>query len=392
MTGAARPRRGRRCFALRLFGSVGLALMACATPEGGGDGVAERGGAEGPSAAETPAGPGVKVWFAARATPCERVVAALGELAGQPGVVTPEEVRVAATGPWCAVAGGERRGVRADSWAQNVSSVLGVPAVAFYVADGSWSAAVFDEGQPLSALESHYGEAVVVGDAARAAAALGIAAGELAGARAQARRPEAHVELAGRIGFTYPSEREAWVAVRAPDKGGGDEVEAAAAAPEVEAGSWVVMPPHGVMLVKSVEERGGEAEGEAQTWTYVVVAGARQLRVPVAAARKLGMRPVASAAVAEAALASLGESVEVHAPREYLEGRSWRWLDALKAGDLAGIARAHRELCTIQRTRRLYAIEEGLLGTVEAWLVDELAVARGTQPDEVREAVRRACE
>jgi RNA polymerase-interacting CarD/CdnL/TRCF family regulator len=334
-----------------------------------------------------------QVWFAARVVPCDRVVDALAHFAGQPGVSAPETVRPRESAPWCALAGNEKHGVRADSWAQNVSSMLKVPSIAFYVADGSWSYAVFDAGEPICAMESHFGSPVVVGDLARCAGAIGVTTDRLASYRLRAREVPAHRELAVRLGFDYPQPDEPTVAVRPIPSP--DAPPPAVVAPKqtkpFEAGQWVVMPPLGVMLVKAVEGRPGP-DGGAPAPTYVVVAGERVLTVPTATAPTLGMRALATKEEAERLLTHLADEADVADSRRYDEARTRRWLEALKGGDLAAIADAHRELCAIQGDRTLYSIEAGMLDTVRGWLVDELSTAKGVQAQEIDAALREACD
>lgn len=378
MTGTA-----RRALVALLVGVLG----GCASgpDKAGGDPATDLGGPVIPPVS-------AKVWFAAKAVPCERVIDALAHFAGQPGVSAPQTVRPRPSAPWCALAGQERHGVRADSWAQNVSSMLKVPAIAFYVTDGVWSYAVFDGGEPVCAMESHFGEPVVVGQLERCGAALGVSAAELAALRLRARDIPAHRELAVRLGFDYPLPDEPTVEVRpipSPDAPKPVVVTPPKAKP-FEKGQWVVMPPLGVMLVKDVEP-GGPAAGGGDP-TYVVVAGERVLRVPVSGAAGMGMRAIASAAVADETLARLALEADVPDARRYDEGRTRRWLEALKFGELQDIADAHRELCAIADERTLYSIEAGMLDTVRTWLIDELSTAKNVQAPEIEAALLEACD
>jgi len=366
---------------------LGGALVACASgPEGDP-------GSTGSEAAERVIPPvSAKVWFAARTAPCDRAIDALAHFAGQPGVSAPQSVRPRESSPWCALAGREKRGVRADSWAQNVSSMLKVPAIAFYVADGAWSYAVFDSGEPVCAMESHFGDPVVVGQLERCARALGTDAQRLAGYRLQAKQVAAHRDLAVRLGFDYPMPDVPSVAVRpipSADAPKPVKVEAPKLKP-FEKGQWVVMPPLGVMLIKSIEP-GGPAAGGGEP-AYVVVAGDRTLKVPVVRAATMGMRAIVSAKAADEVLARLAEEADVEDTRRYDEGRARGWLDALKRGDLQAIADAHQELCAIQGDRDLYSIEAGMLETVRGWLIDELSTAKNVQGHEIEAALVAACD
>ena len=348
-------------------------------------------GPTGPGAAAAPE-PVAQVWFAVRALPCERAVDALARFAGQPGVVAPDAVRLRDSDPWCSVAGHERRGVRADSWAQNASLALAAPAIAFYVADGAWSYAVFDRGEPLFAMEAHYGPPVLVGDLARGAAALGLTPDVLAAQRATAHRPEAHRDLALAVGVDYPLPWTPTVPVRPIPSADAPPPPLPPPPPApFELREWVAMPPHGVLLIKAIEDRPGP-DGAPPVPTYVAVAGERTLAVPVAVAHTLGMRKVATRAAADALLARLAEDLDVPGAERYDEQRTRRWLNALTRGDLTAIADAHRELCTLRAKRRLSALEGAMFDSVRAWLIDELSTAREVQPHETEAALTAACD
>jgi len=329
------------------------------------------------------------VWFAARASPCERVVDALAVFAAQPGVVAPEAVRVSEQGPWCAVRGEGRRRTRAESWAQSVSAILETPAIAYYVTGAAWSFAVFDRGVPVSAMEAHYGAPSLVGELARAADALGVPQAALEQALAEARRPEAHAELAARIGFAAPraDAPRLTLADRRPPPPEPEPAEPAR--PAFEAGEWVAMPPMGVALVTAVEEQ--ELAGGGRGLVYLLAAGRSRFPVPVAQAERLRVRRVVSAERAEELLAELRRSAPVVDGRQYVEPRTRGWLDGLKRGDIEAIARAFRQLCTIRGMRTLYAIEEGLLGSAREWLIAELSVARGESAEATEARLPRAC-
>lgn len=330
-------------------------------------------------------------WFAARATPCREVARSLAAFATQPGVAAPKTVRATEAAPWCTLEG-DAGATRADSLAQAVSAHMKTPAVSFYVADGRWRCSVFEAGDPVCAMESHRGASVLAGDAGRCAAALQLAGGAAAleALRAQAAAPDAHERFAARVGVPLPSASAPVVALAslAP--------KAPAPAPTATAGGastlafavdqWVVMPPLGVMLIKGIDAgRGGEP-------VYVTVAGPQTLRVPAANAESMGMRPIATAAEAEAVLTRVAEQVELPRADEYVEARARAWLMALKAGDLRATADAYRALCEIRRTRSLYTIEAGLFDSARAWLVDELTTAAETTREAIEGALRDACE
>lgn len=351
------------------------ALAACPGPED--DAGTPYAGATG----ETPT-----VWFAARASSCDDVVAALERHGAQPGVVVPEAVRTLSSGAWCSVADASPRLRRADSWAQGVSAALNVPAISLFAWNGAWSYAAYDGGEPIVALESHYGPPVTVGDTARGAAALGLDPAALAAAERDARVADGDRALAARVGFTFPPpdfETRTLAVAAAPEEDEGPQ------RPPFEAGSWVAMPPLGVLLVKGTDTR--EIDGEPQP-VYVIVDGAMTLTVPIAKARRMGMRRIATQKEADAVLALVGADADVDDAQRYRQERAREHLNALKRGDLLAIARAYSELCEIRNTRRLYAIEEGMLGTLGEWLTEELSTAMSSPPVEVGALLDEACD
>lgn len=325
------------------------------------------------------------VWFAASAASCDEVVAALEAHGALPGVVIPEAVRTASSGTWCALADAAGRQRRADSWARGVSAALEAPTMSFFVWSGRWSYALFDDGDPIVALESHYGDPVIVGDVDRGAQALGVDARHLRDAQARAGDPAAHRALAAHLGITVPSEggaRRALEAARSADDAPEDT------RPPFEPGEWVVMPPLGVMLLREHDTR--TIEGD-EVPVYVVVEGAAVLTVPIAKARRMGMRPLASAEEADAVLAIVAGDADVDRALEYREARAREQLNALKRGDLLAIARAFSEVCDIADQRRLFAMEEALFDSLRSWLVAELSAAKETPPDAIRAILDGAC-
>ncbi|MCB9736137.1 MAG: hypothetical protein H6745_26415 [Deltaproteobacteria bacterium] len=341
------------------------------------------------------AGPVVHVgetWLAVKTSPCQGAVDALAAYAALPGVVVPRQVRVRETGSWCALRGANDSGkTRADSWAQSVSDALKVPAIAFYTTDGGWSWSVYDRGAPLAAMESEYGAPRIVGDATAAGAALGVSGATLESYLADAKRPGANRELAATIGFSAPDARDAaYDVVPPPPSADAVPEDDLSKPPAYEAGQWVVMPPLGVMLVKGVEQQ-TDPEGKPRR-VYLMVAGANQLPVPVAAAGRLHVRRLATYADAEKVLAQLDEDAEVPDARQYVEPRVRGWLDALKRGDLGDIARAFKQLCAVRKVRPLYAIESGLLDSTRAWLLEELTAARNVPTETTEQALDESCE
>ncbi len=373
---------------------VGSALvMACGSAEPVVEKVeATQEALERPGNAIGSAGGPAEVWFAVRATSCRDAAKALAAFANQPGAVAPETVRATESAPWCSLAVDERQGARADSMAQNVAAHMGTTSIAFYVADGAWSYAIFDRGEPVCAMESHYGEPVLVGSADRGASALGLPNGTaLKQLVANARDPGAHRRLAARIGVAYPAPEAPRLLLASLGR------EAAAAQPdpvkaveglglEFHADQWVVMAPLGVMLIKEIDN------ADPAKPVYVAIAGSQTLRVPASSAVRMGMRPIATAAEADSVLALLDEEIEVPDAQEYLEPRARGWLTALKGGDLRDIAEAYRAVCTIRAERNLFAIEAGLLDSARAWLLDELTTAKKVMREEIDAALGEACD
>ncbi len=153
----------------------------------------------------------------------------------------------------------------------------------------------------------------------------------------------------------------------------------------LEAGSWAVMPPLGVVLVKAVEPH---PDGD----TYVVVNEGHTMNVPVARAAGLGMRPLVSAAGARQVLALLDRGVEVPVARLYDKERTAKWLEAMRVGTIRGVAETFAALCEVRSERRLVTVEQGLFHAAKTWLVAELGAARSLPPDDVEVGLMALCD
>lgn len=153
----------------------------------------------------------------------------------------------------------------------------------------------------------------------------------------------------------------------------------------LEAGSYAVMPPLGVVLVKAVESH---PDGN----TYVVVNEGQVMNVPVARASGLGMRPLVSAAGARQVLALLDRGVDVPVARLYDKERTAKWLEAMRIGSIRGVAETFAALCEVRSERRLVTVEQGLFHAARTWLVAELGAARSLPPDDVESGLMALCD
>ncbi|MFT7579025.1 MAG: RNA polymerase-interacting CarD/CdnL/TRCF family regulator [Myxococcota bacterium] len=340
-----------------------------------------------PAAETLPEGP-VESWFAARTATCDSVVETMALYKAQPGVVAPATARTHWTNRWCAVVPDGHRGQRADSWAQNVSAHLKTSAVAFYVADGRWSFTVFDEGLPVAALESHSGEPMLVGDAGRAAGLLEQPPDAIRATVRTAKEVAAAQAFATQVGIVQPDADQAQTSlVKKVIKP--IAVVVAPSNVRFEPGTWVVMPPLGVLLVKVVETR--EMAGRAQE-VYVVVDGSQTLPVPTRSARQMGMRPIATPAQADAALVVLKRAPMVDDVQTYRAERSRVYLESLKRGELLSIAESFAALCVIEGERTLFSIEAALKESLREWLTEELSTAKRIPADAIGAMLVEACD
>ncbi len=342
------------------------------------------------STADAPAEAAGEGWFAVRAESCEPVGKALIRLASEPGGTRLDAVLARENDGWCAIEPKDS-GERVDGLAQRVATELETDALAFFIADGSWSCALFNKGFPVYQLESHYRrEPVATGSAAKAARLTSSDEASWSSLTAKANDPAAHLALATALGVKRP-EGSATAIQTAPTPAATapqSTAEAPAKPTELVAGAWVVMPPFGIMLLKgklTKEVRGKETE------CYDVAAGTQRLSIPVASAASLGMRALATPERAKAVLATIRGDAAVADAKAYHEDRARKHLDSLKRGDLDAIVTAFRELCTIRRQRRLYAIEDGLLSSTQDWLTEELALALERDKAKVRGQLRDAC-
>lgn len=335
-------------------------------------------------------------WFGVRGARCAEVLPVLGASL-RAGTVAPW--RLADEGPWCAVAasdGGE--GLRIDSTAQRVSGALGLPAVSFFVGGGAWSYTVFDRGEPLLTLEAHLGEPMLTGDRLRAAALFEVEPELVEASVEHAREIGALRPFADAIGLHDPAgERHARI-VEAPVDANRPDVPAPGDAParppdktlaRLPPGAWAALPPLGVVLVKAVELRPGD--GTDKVLTYVIVDDMATLTLPVTRAEAMGMRPVATGAEADRAL-SIVEHGSDPGDEDYDAARVKRWLEAMRGGELAAIAKVYAQLCGLRAERQLYQVEEGLLSTSREWLAEEIATAKHSQVDATDAVLRKICK
>lgn len=329
-------------------------------------------------------------WFGVRGARCAEVLPVLGASL-RAGTVAPW--KMLDEGPWCAIAasdGGE--GLRIDSTAQRVSGALELPAVSFFVGGGAWSYTVFDRGEPLLSLESHLGAPMLSGDRLRAAALLEVEP-ELVDAGAERGKDlTALAPFADAIGLHDPAaaERRAKVVETPPERGGGDTRAPETTLARLPPGAWAALPPLGVVLVKGVELR-APPDGGDEILTYVIVDDMTTLTLPVTRAEAMGMRPVASSREADRALTIIEDGVDP-GDEDYDAARVKRWLEAMRGGELAAIARVYSQLCALRTERQLYQVEDGLLSTSREWLAEEIATAKRSQVDATDAVLRKMCK
>ena len=342
-------------------------LTACASPE-----------RTPPPPADTP----IEAWFAIKGKPCAEVIPTLGVT----GTHRASPWRHEDLSGFCAI--GALPGVRAariDSLAMQVSEATAAPAIAFYVARGSWSYIVFESGEPILALESHLGRPTLDGDIARAAALIGARRDTLALSLERCFDSESLVRFVDELGLlpfrTLP-------AVAKPTYGERREADdPSATLTKIPPGTWAALPPLGVVLVKSVELRVKDGVEEP---TYIIVNGMSTLDLPVIRAERMGMRPVASKERATE-IFDLVDSGVAAPPRDYDANRVKGWLDLVRTGDLEGIAHVFATLCALEDRRKLYSMEAALKASTLDWLAGELGTALDKAPDVMERELLDAC-
>jgi len=323
-------------------------------------------------------------WFAVKTPDCEVALPAVASAATPPGGSAPTPHRMSGGSTWCALTPADtKEPVRSDEVARAVSGALKLPTIAFWTTDHAWSYAIFDNGEPVYAMESHYGSPMLIGDEARAAAIVGLPAGALYGYLASAKQPATADTLGMRIGASRPDAGAPLAALVAPSSGPSEyDPRMHPPSPILEAGSWAVLPPMGVVLVKEVTADGN----------YVLVDEDKTFPIPVARAGGLRMRRLASSDEAGRALKIVEAGVEVKDAREYTKERVQRWLDALKNGDLAGIAKTFAEVCAVADERKLYAVEQSLMTTAREWLAEEIGTVQKRTSDDVEAELTDHCD
>ncbi|MFO0745230.1 MAG: hypothetical protein U1F43_06060 [Myxococcota bacterium] len=365
-----RPRLMGPSVAARLVAALVATLGACASsPDTAGHG--------------NPEVRHAAAWFGIKTPDCKAALPAVAAAATKPGGTAPTPMLMRVGPDWCAFEPQEKGPpTRADSVAQTVSATLGLPTVSFWATADAWSYGIFDRGQSVYAMESHYGAPMLIGDEARAAAIVGLPTGALYGYLSSARQPDVADALASRIGAArpIPGSPLADFPVAAPSTT--YDPKAHPPSPRLEAGAWAVLPPLGVVLVKEVT-----AEGN-----YVLVDDDRTFPIPIERAGGLGMRRLASPDDVALALKRVEDGTEVKDAKEYSAERAQRWLDALKNGDLQGIAKTYAEICAVQSERKLFAVEQGLLATSREWLAEEIGTVQNKPTDALESVLDDACD
>ncbi len=342
-----------------------------------------------PEPAEEPAEEivSIEAWFAVRGVACETVTPQLGVAATlREGHASPW--RHAEVGGFCAVApAAGQRAVRIDSLAMLVSEGAAAPAISFYASRGTWSYTVFDRGEPVLTLESHLGRPSLEGDVVRASGLIGGDVELLQQSLEHSRDMSRFPSFLGRLGLDGfrepPKEATAGVSGEAPEAS-----DASATLTKIPAGAWAALPPLGVVLVRAVEIR--EKNGVSEP-TYIIVNGMSTLELPVIRAEKMGMRPIASAKKAKKVQEFIEDGV-VSPGRDYDAKRVKGWLDAVRKGDLDGIATVYATLCALQGSRKLYQVEAALQASTLDWLSQELATALQKPTDALELELKDACE
>jgi len=329
----------------------------------------------------------IEAWFAVRGASCAAVAPKLGVAATlREGQASPW--RHAEVGGFCAVApAAGQRSARIDSLAMRVSEGTAAPAISFYASRGSWSYTVFDRGEPVLTLESHLGRPSLEGDVVRASGLIGGDGALLQQSLEDCRDMSRFPSFLGRLGLEgfreLPREEAAAVSGVVPEAS-----DASATLTKIPAGAWAALPPLGVVLVRAVEIR--EKNGVSEP-TYVIVNGMSTLELPVIRAEKMGMRPIATAKKAKAVQEFIEDGV-ASPGREYDANQVKAWLDAVRTGDLDGIATVYATLCALQGSRKLYQVEAALQASTLDWLAQELATALQKPTDVVELELKDACE
>lgn len=346
-----------------------VALSACASAE--------------PAPSAAPVEHPVEAWFAVKDKPCAEVLPHLGVS----GTHRASPWRHQELAGFCAV--GAMPGVRAariDSLALEVSRAANAPVVSVYVAHGSWSYAVFDQGTAVLTLESHLGRPALDGDSSRAAKLIGARTETLALSVERCFDQDSFVRFVDELGL-LPFRTSATVAAPQPRESR-EADDASATLTRIPPGTWAALPPLGVVLVKSVELR--EKDGIEEP-TYIIVNGMSTLNLPVIRAERMGMRPVVSKERA-VQLFDLVDSGVASPQREYDANRVKGWLDLVRTGDLEGIATVFATLCALEERRKLSSVEAALKTSTLDWLTSEFSTAMGRPSDVVEAELIDACD
>lgn len=156
-----------------------------------------------------------------------------------------------------------------------------------------------------------------------------------------------------------------------------------------QTGDKIVHPMHGAGLVDEIVER--TIDGQTEAYYALRLALERViLYIPVKTAEVIGIRPVCTAAEANALLERLPRletDTTAGWNRRYREN-----MEHLRSGDLLEVAGVVKALTLRERRRGLSTGEKKMLGLSKQILASELALALGSDPEDMkREVVERLC-
>jgi fatty acid desaturase/RNA polymerase-interacting CarD/CdnL/TRCF family regulator len=160
-------------------------------------------------------------------------------------------------------------------------------------------------------------------------------------------------------------------------------------------GSRVFYPGHGVVSVKSIEER---AFGGAMQCYYLLeleLDPSAKLMVPVDKVSQAGLRAIISPSKARALMKAVAEEAELPELKSDPGSRKQRatgYGEALRSGSADRYTATLRELLTRLRSSKLSAGEQQVLQQALAMFVDEMSAALDRPRDEVKADLRTIAE
>ncbi len=146
-------------------------------------------------------------------------------------------------------------------------------------------------------------------------------------------------------------------------------------------GDKAYYPVHGVAEIVALESIGGR-----ESYVLKIVESGLKIMIPTANATAVGLREIVSRdEVAE--VYGILQSQETASDNQTWNRRHREYMDKIKTGSVFEIAEVVRDLCLLRNTKDLSFGERRMLGTARGLLVKEIALAKQSTENEIKDEI-----